>query len=438
MSAIPMKMRFNVDLQDPLVTQVLTTVLQQGDSGANVVEITLKNGGATAALNGNTVLAYFLRADGERVRIEGEIDNEMIKVELTAECYQVNGPAGAFVRLEDEAGNKRTILRFAVNVESEGDGPIIDPSNRIPSVEDIIAKMEEMEEAIKKAEQATQNAENAARPPYIGENGRWFTWGKNQEEYVDSGVEAQGPKGETGDKGDKGDKGNTGGIMGVYGTLDELIANQPEPEQGDMYLIGEAPPYKQYVWMSDEFGEGWMFAGPMMSANNVAYEGTLPDEQPGTVYYGNAEGALNNHSKNIRQLIEGMETKLSMYNGRATLYAEDWVVTGSAWTQSLSELGMVAGASATVEIYFADLLPEFQDEDGNDYIDEDGNLLADVIEWSSVFSSETVNTLTAREEAFGLITAIVPDKPATKGLLFVCLKEPPAVDIPVWIRVVKK
>jgi len=42
MSAIPMKMRFNVDLQDPLVTQVLTTVLQQGDSGANVVEITLK------------------------------------------------------------------------------------------------------------------------------------------------------------------------------------------------------------------------------------------------------------------------------------------------------------------------------------------------------------------------------------------------------------
>ena len=51
--------------------------------------------------------------------------------------------------------------------------------------------------------QAAQEAlektrEISVNPSYIGDNGNWFVWDTDQDSYVDSGVKAQGPKGEPG------------------------------------------------------------------------------------------------------------------------------------------------------------------------------------------------------------------------------------------------
>ena len=40
--------------------------------------------------------------------------------------------------------------------------------------------------------------EISVNPAYIGDNGNWFVWDTGQDSYVDSGVKAQGPKGEPG------------------------------------------------------------------------------------------------------------------------------------------------------------------------------------------------------------------------------------------------
>lgn len=68
--------------------------------------------------------------------------------------------------------------------------------------------------AVNSANSAAISAANAAmwsaNPPYIGENGNWYVYDVTEKDFVDSGVHAQGPKGEKGDTGDQGIQGETG------------------------------------------------------------------------------------------------------------------------------------------------------------------------------------------------------------------------------------
>ena len=48
------------------------------------------------------------------------------------------------------------------------------------------------QEALEKTQEISVN------PAYIGDNGNWFVWDTTQDRYVDSGVKAQGPKGDPG------------------------------------------------------------------------------------------------------------------------------------------------------------------------------------------------------------------------------------------------
>lgn len=156
------KMKFEVDLQEPLVTRTILGALQQGDAKANELQIEVESNGAEADLSAYEVTGYFLRADGERVMLEGTTSGNVISVALDENCYAETGSYGAFVRLVDvNTKARQTILRIAGYVESEGDGPIIDPANRIPSVDDVIAQLEKMEEATQNAEEAAQSATEA-------------------------------------------------------------------------------------------------------------------------------------------------------------------------------------------------------------------------------------------------------------------------------------
>ena len=54
---------------------------------------------------------------------------------------------------------------------------------------------------------------NSVKEPYIGDNGNWYIWDKDAGVYRNSGVSAQGPKGDTGETGPQGlqgPKGDTG------------------------------------------------------------------------------------------------------------------------------------------------------------------------------------------------------------------------------------
>lgn len=303
MSQTKMIMDFAVDLQKPLVTQVMVTTLQQGDSNANVLRIELINGNEKPEIVGNTVSGYFMRADGERVMLEGTIEGNVIAVTLEASCYQVAGPAGAFVRLVNNEGVKRTILRIATTVESEGDGPVIDPGHRIPSVEDVIAKLEEMEAAINEAEEKAGKANSASekadasaeKAEAAAEAAEVATTAANAAAASIEGMTVSAQHGVSASAEistidgvkhidftlPRGETGKPFKILGTYASLDDLNAAVPSPEQGDIYNVGAEEPYSMYMWDTTGGAGHWLYLGELGSGGSgtvQSVDGVLADE----------------------------------------------------------------------------------------------------------------------------------------------------------------
>lgn len=74
----------------------------------------------------------------------------------------------------------------------------------------------------KEAQDAAQDVIASNYAPYIGQNGHWFQYNKEEQRYVDTGVSAQGPAGEQGPVGQQGQPGEQGpageqGNQGVPG-----------------------------------------------------------------------------------------------------------------------------------------------------------------------------------------------------------------------------
>ena len=160
--SVAMKLAYKQDVKDPLVTQAPVTLLMQGDNQANVIELTLMDGASPASLSGYTATVYLQRADGVQVRCPGTVSGNVATVPLQAECYSVPGPYAAVMKLTGPE-EKRTVLRLAGYVESDGEGPIIDPSGTIPSYDDLERIMKELEDALQQAENATSGANVAAQ-----------------------------------------------------------------------------------------------------------------------------------------------------------------------------------------------------------------------------------------------------------------------------------
>ena len=137
-------------------------LMVSGDRWAHTWEITIRSAGAVPVLTGASVTAYFNRADNVAVAIVGSIKGNTASVTLTQECYAVEGPMVGIFRLTSAEGETLTlsVLRFTV-----GKGPfdaIIDPGKAIPSLEDLLAQIERMENGTAAANTAAAAANSAA------------------------------------------------------------------------------------------------------------------------------------------------------------------------------------------------------------------------------------------------------------------------------------
>ena len=155
--SIAMRLKYKVERDAPLVTRMPVTLLMQGDEAANEIVVEMLDGGTPMALDGYRAVLYLKRTDGIKVRCVGTVDGNIVRVTLVAECYSLPGNYIASMVLSDDAED-RTVLRLAGYVESNGDGPVIDPSGTIPSYDDLARAFAELEAAINEAEKATGNA----------------------------------------------------------------------------------------------------------------------------------------------------------------------------------------------------------------------------------------------------------------------------------------
>ena len=159
--SIAMRLKYKVERDAPLVTRMPVTLLMQGDEAAQEIVVEMLDGGAPMNLSGYSAVLYLRRADGQRVRSPGSVTGNAASVTLDAACYSVPGSYIASMVLSAD-GEDRTVLRLAGYVESDGEGPVIDPTGEIPGYDDLARAYAELEAAIKAAETATEAASDAA------------------------------------------------------------------------------------------------------------------------------------------------------------------------------------------------------------------------------------------------------------------------------------
>ena len=138
--------------------------LYQLENGGHTFEITCLMDGEAASVSG-TVSARFLRQDEVTVYFTGTLSGNVASITLPQSCYNVNGRFGLVVFV---AGNDITTAVYAVagSVYRSTSDHIIDPTEEIPSLEDLIAKIQDCEDATADAEAAAAFVPNVIATAY--------------------------------------------------------------------------------------------------------------------------------------------------------------------------------------------------------------------------------------------------------------------------------
>lgn len=217
-----------IDVQQENTPKVYEQALEYGDKNAHTWRVVLKEGGKKPDMTGLTAMLTFKRAAGP-AEIEQDPTLRIATVEypavvdaangvawctFKAACYGGVGNAVATMKLMDS----ETVLTSAVmimTIQRNTSDAVIDPTNMLPSVDELLAQIGAMKTATDAANEAAQEAQRVAdevagRAPYIGDNGRWYVWNDGLGAYADSGVSATGPTGAAGADGADGADGIDG------------------------------------------------------------------------------------------------------------------------------------------------------------------------------------------------------------------------------------
>lgn len=260
MSDKPMILPFLKDINAPLGTDRPVTLLMQGDKLAQTIRIVLMDDGEKADIAGYAATGYMLRADGVKVPCKGTVEENTISVPLDEHCYAAPGPFAMYVRISKEGGMRRTVLRIAGMIEGEGDGPLLDSENTIPSIDDLLAQIDRMEKATDEAEaqaaSAKTQAASASSAAKEATDAAKLITGLTVEAEEAAATDAE-IKTENGAyvlklKLRRGAPGYGFKFLGFYPSLAMLEAYVLTPAQGDMYLVGTSMPYSVYMYDTTE------------------------------------------------------------------------------------------------------------------------------------------------------------------------------------------
>lgn len=139
----------DIDLESGGVDRsFLNHPIGEGDNAANRYGIRVFRNGQPVTLGSATVQGYFVRhATGETVLTgNGVVTGNVAYVTLPQSCYAVEGNFSLTIKLTGGGvtGTMRIIDGTVVNTTTD---TIIDPGQVIPSIEELIAMMEEVIEA---------------------------------------------------------------------------------------------------------------------------------------------------------------------------------------------------------------------------------------------------------------------------------------------------
>lgn len=270
--------RYRIDLDQVTPQRPAKSDLYQGDVLANEIALELYRNGESQSMDGYTASGEMTRADGNRVPCEGNVEGHVVTITLNEHCYVVAGDYELAVTISGD-GAKRTLLKLKGTVQARGDGAIVDINETLVDVDAVLELYGSMQEGIKKTEQASKEASEAAAAAEEATGaaqGAAENADKAAERAEDAAAYIEGatfdaeqlPAGSmptistTDEDGHmhatfgipQGEQGKPYTIKGsAFATLAQLQAGVPDPEEGDLYNVGTAPPYNIYRWT----GSAW-------------------------------------------------------------------------------------------------------------------------------------------------------------------------------------
>ena len=143
-------LRYSCDLSRGISCTPIRPALLTMDNQAHTIQVSCTRSGAAESLTGYAVNGYFIRADGITVPITGSAEGNVATVTLTGPCYAVPGRFQLVVKVS--AGD-------AVSAVFYGDGAVavsqtdalVDEEHIVPSLEELLRKIEEMEHLAQEA-----------------------------------------------------------------------------------------------------------------------------------------------------------------------------------------------------------------------------------------------------------------------------------------------
>ena len=211
--------------------------------------VILQTGGAmyadwTIAMDAETGI----RKDVWLVDAQVSEDNLILRIPIKREYIPEGGIAHVQLRYEAPDGRTKKSaiidLRIKRSINAPGDVPSPLPSEFVELEQQVMDARDEAVEAADRAQVVVGSS------PYISPDGTWMIWDKDAGEFVDSGVDAIGPKGDPGEtgpegpQGPKGDPGETGpeGPQGPKGDPGETGPAGPQGPKGDPGETGPEGP----------------------------------------------------------------------------------------------------------------------------------------------------------------------------------------------------
>lgn len=147
MASITRNHLYTVDLNKPLLRQDCGILLAEGDNNGDCFSFALVRDGVAVIPGGAlSVTAYFIRDDGNTVFLTGESSNiNRANVTLPQSCYIGEGRFSLAVKVALD-GVTTTIAVLDGYIKNTKSDTMIDPGSVIPSLDDLFAQIEAMEQ----------------------------------------------------------------------------------------------------------------------------------------------------------------------------------------------------------------------------------------------------------------------------------------------------
>lgn len=150
-----------IDVDAEILMTPIRTLYASGDKNAHTFELSLYRNKEPLEIDGAGVIGYFIRADGYTVPVDGTASGSVAKVMLSESCYAVVGQFNLIIKVTVGSERKAVFWGNGYVTRSQTDA-IIDPSQTIPSLDELLAQIAATEAAAKAANQAASAANSAA------------------------------------------------------------------------------------------------------------------------------------------------------------------------------------------------------------------------------------------------------------------------------------